>query len=203
MDIPTWKKRLESLGPKGDGNAPSERIRLSAIVAVVLALGLLVWLLLIKGDGDEASPASQPTASSKQVSLVSEAELLGALKGVGYPVYWAGPRLGVDYEVSRLPEGRTYVRYLPEGEKAESKSPFLTVGSYEQANALKDITKLGQKPGAVLVEIVGGGSAYAEGPDATSAYMAFPGVDTQVEVYDPQGGRALKLIRSGAIVPVG
>jgi hypothetical protein len=203
MDIPTWKKRLESLGPKGDGNAPSERIRLSAIVAVVLALGLLVWLLLIKGDGDEASPASQPSASSKQVSLVSQSELLGALKGVGYPVYWAGPRLGVDYEVSRLPEGRTYVRYLPEGEKAESKSPFLTVGSYEQANALKDITKLGQKPGAVLVEIVGGGSAYAEGPDATSAYMAFPGVDTQVEVYDPQGGRALKLIRSGAIVPVG
>ncbi|HEY0317588.1 MAG TPA: hypothetical protein VGC49_04770 [Solirubrobacterales bacterium] len=203
MDIPTWKKRLESLGPKGDGNAPSERIRLSAIVAVVLALGLLVWLLLIKGDGDEASPASQPSASSKQVSLVSQSELLGALKGVGYPVYWAGPRLGVDYEVSRLPEGRTYVRYLPEGEKAESKNPFLTVGSYEQANALKDITKLGQKPGAVLVEIVGGGSAYAEGPDATSAYMAFPGVDTQVEVYDPQGGRALKLIRSGAIVPVG
>jgi hypothetical protein len=203
MDKPAWRKRLQALGPKGGFRPDSEGVRITAIVAVVIVVGLLVWLLLIKGDGDEASPAPEPTASSKQVSLVSESELLGALRGVGYPVYWAGPRLGVEYEVSRLPEGRTYVRYLPEGEEVESKTPFLTVGSYELADALKEITKLGQKPGAILVEIAGGGSAYAEGPEATSAYLAFPGVDTQVEVYDPQGGRALKLIRSGAIVPVG
>jgi hypothetical protein len=203
MDRPVWKKRLRSLGPEGGFKTESERVRVSAIVAVALAVGFLVWLLLIKGDGNDSSPNPQPATSSKQVSLVSESELLGALRGVGYPVYWAGPRLGVGYEVTRLPEGRTYVRYLPEGEAVESKNPFLTVGSYEQANALDEIRKLGQTPGAVLVEIAGGGSAYAEGLDATSAYMAFPGVDTQIEVYDPQGGRALKLIRSGAIVPVG
>jgi hypothetical protein len=204
MDRPTWKKRLRSLGPEGGFKGDSDRVRVTAVVAVALAVGFLVWLLLIKGDGnDGSSQATEPTTSSKQVSLVSESELLGALRGVGYPVYWAGPRLGVGYEVTRLTDGRTYVRYLPEGEEVESKTPFLTVGSYEQGNALDEIRKLGQKPGAVLVEIAGGGSAYAEGPDATSAYMAFPGVDTQVEVYDPQGGRALKLIRSGAIVPVG
>jgi hypothetical protein len=203
MDRPTWKKRLQSLAPEGGFKADSERVRITAVVAVALAVGFLVWLLLIRGDGNDSSPTSQSTSGSGQVSLVSESELLGALKGVGYPIYWAGPRLGVGYEVSRLPEGRTYIRYLPEGEEVESKTPFLTVGSYEQANALESIRKLGQKPGAVLVETVGGGFAYAAGPDATSAYMAFPGVDTQIEVYDPQGGRALKLIRSGTIVPVG
>jgi hypothetical protein len=203
MNRPAWKKRLQSLGPEGGFKADSERVRITAIVAVALAVGFLVWLLLIKGDGNDSSPSPQPATTSKQVSLVSESELLGALRGVGYPVYWAGPRLGVGYEVTRLAEGRTYVRYLPEGEAVESKTPFLTVGSYEQANALDEIRKLGQKPGATLVEIGGGGSAYAEGPDATSAYVAFPGVDTQIEVYDPQGGRALQLIRSGAIVPVG
>lgn len=124
------------------------------------------------------------------------------MEGVGYPVYWAGPRLGVEYEVS-LHQGRTYVRYLPKGEKAESKKPFLTVGSYKDQNALAGVHESGQKPGAVLVRIHGGGTAYAESADATNAYLAFPGVNTQIEVFDPKAGEALRLIRSGAIVPVG
>lgn len=179
----------------------SEGIRISAVVAVALAAALLVWLLLIKGDDSGSDPeTSQSAAESTQV--VSESELLGAMKGAGYAVYWAGPRTGVEYEVSRPEEGRTFVRYLPEGEEAESERPFLTVGSYREPDALTSIRKLGQKPGAVLVEVAGGGAAYAGGTDATNAYLAFPGVDTQIEVFDPQAGEALRLIRSGAIVPV-
>jgi hypothetical protein len=204
MSKPEEKSRPEPPAARDKGNGGASGIRTGAVLAVALAVALLVWLLFLKGDGGEDSePATTSGTTSKSVSLVSEQELLKALEGVGYPVYWAGPRLGVEYEVQRLPEGRTYVRYLPEGEEIESKTPFLTVGSYEQPDALKSIRNLGSKPGAILVSVAGGGSAYAEGTDATSAYMAFPGVDTQIEVFDPQGGRALRLIRSGAIVPVG
>jgi len=171
------------------------------VIAIALAAGLLVWLLFVKGDDDSSAP-EQTTPAAQEVKVVPESGLLAAMKGVGYPVYWAGPRVGVEYEVSRPEAGRTYVRYLPKGEEAGSERQFLTVGSYEQADALAAIRKLGQKPGAILTQIAGGGAAYAEGPQATSAYLAFPGVDTQVEVFDPQGGEALRLIRSGAIVPV-
>jgi hypothetical protein len=171
-----------------------------------VAVILVVWLIASAG-GDSDSSASKPPAieagADKTVSVVPESGHLGALTGVGYPVYWAGPRAGAEYEVSRLEEGRTYVRYLPEGEKAESDKAFLTVGSYEEHDALGNLRKLGQTSGEILVGIPGGGSAYAESTKATSAYMAFPGVDVQVEVYDPEGGKALELIRSGAIVPVG
>lgn len=136
------------------------------------------------------------------MTVVPESDLLNAIKGVGYPVYWAGPQPGVEYEVSRL-EGRTYVRYLPEGEEAGNEQPFLTVGSYEEPGALATIREEGQKPGAVLVRLSNDGVAYAEGPDATNAYLAFPGIGIQIEVFDPRGDRALSLIRSGAIVPVG
>lgn len=181
----------------------SDRVRISAVVAVALAAGLLVWLLIAAG-GDDSDPATTAeTAASKTVEVVPESGLLGALEGVGYPIYWAGSRPGVEYEVSRLEEGRTYVRYLPEGEEAESEEQFLTVGSYQQANAIESVRELGGKPGAILVQIDGGGAAYAEGVDATSAYMAFPGVEAQVEVFDPQPGKALQLIRSGTVVPVG
>jgi hypothetical protein len=180
------------------------RIRPTAAIAVAIAVGLLVWLLLIKGGGDDSSSEGDQTSSQpKAVAVVSESNLLGALEGTGYPIYWAGPRAEVEYEVSRPSSDRTFIRYLPKGEKAGSEKPFLTVGSYRQSDALAEIQKLGQKPGAVLVKAAGGGSAYAEGPDATSAYLAFPGVDTQIEVFDPEAGEALDLIRSGAIVPVG
>ena len=183
-----------------------QRVRLTAAGAVVLAVVLIVWLIASAGgDSSSSSSAPAPSAQSagKTVSVVPESGLLGAMKGVGYPVYWAGPRAGVEYEVSRLDEGRTYVRYLPQGEEVESKKPFLTVGSYDEQDALANLRKLGQTPGAILVDISGNGTAYAESPKATSAYMAFPGVDVQVEVYDPEGGEALELIRSGAIVPIG
>jgi len=198
------KNRPEPPAPNGEEKSGPDGIRTGAVLAVALAVALLVWLLFLKGDGgDDSEPATTSGTTSKSVSLVTEPGLLKALEGVGYPVYWAGPRLEVEYEVQRLPEGRTYVRYLPEGEEVESKRPFLTVGSYEQPDALKSIRNLGSKTGAILVSVAGGGSAYAEGTEATSAYMAFPGVDTQIEVFDPQGGKALRLIRSGAIVPVG
>jgi hypothetical protein len=203
MNRPAGKNRLESLLAKARPDESSERVRTSAVLAVTLAVALLVWLLFVKGDGDSSEPAANPGTAGQSVSLVPESGLLDALEGVGYPIYWAGPRLGVEYEVLRLPEGRTYLRYLPEGEEIESKRPFLTVGSYEESGALQSIRSLGRKPGAVLVSVAGGGSAYAEGPDATSAYMAFPGVGTQIEVFDPEEGKALRLIKSGAIVPVG
>jgi hypothetical protein len=184
----------------------SSRLGTPHFVAIGLAiLGVLILFLLLSGGGDDDSGSNDTTSAevtAPAVQVVSESELLGAMEGVGYPVYWAGPRLGVKYEVSRPEEGRTFVRYLPKGEKAESAKPFLTVGSYQQPDALASIRDLGQKQGAVLVKIVGGGAAYTKSPKATSAYLAFPGVETQVEVYDPKPGKALDLIRSGAIVPV-
>jgi hypothetical protein len=200
------KKRLGSDArekPGAERENRADRVRLSAVVAVVLAVGLIVWLVAIRG-GDDSDPApSEAATASQTVEVVSEPDLLGALEAVGYPVYWAGPRLGVEYEVSRPAEGRTYIRYLPEGEEAESEKQFLTVGSYQQEDSIESVRELGGKPGAVLVEIAGGGAAYAENTAATSAYMAFPGIDVQVEVFDPDAGKALQLIRSGAIVPVG
>ncbi len=189
------EERRDETAKSGGG-----RIRPTAVIAVTIAVGLLAWLL-IKGGGDDSSSESNPPSSKPKV--VSESGLPGALRGTGYPIYWAGPRAEVEYEVSRPSPGRTYIRYLPKGEEAGTKKKFLTVGNYRQPSALGRIVALGQRPGAVLVRVGGGGAAYAEGPNTTSAYVAFPDVDTEIEVFDPKAGEALKLIRSGAIVPVG
>lgn len=199
----------KSTSKKGASPKPADkknpRLGTHHYVALGLAVlgALLLWLLLSSGEDDSAPSDTETTQAAPAVQVVSESELLGAMEGAGYPVYWAGPRLGVEYEVSRPEEGRAFVRYLPEGEEAGSAQPFLTVGSYRQPDALASIRELGQEPGAILIRVAGGGAGYADGAGATSAYLAFPGVETQVEVYDPKPGRALSLIRSGAIVPIG
>ena len=196
----------ESGSPSKPAPEPAGKSRFGPLligIGIAVAVVLFV-LLLLSSDGEDSgsSDTVSAEAAAPAVQIVSESELLGAMEGVGYPVYWAGPRLGVRYEVSRPEEGRAFVRYLPKGEEAESENPFLTVASYQQPDALASIREQGQKKGAVLVRIVGGGAAYTKDPQATSAYLAFPGVETQVEVYDPKPGKALDLIRSGAIVPV-
>ena len=42
-----------------------------------------------------------------------------------------------------------------------------------------------------------------EGGDDTSVYLAYPGQDTQIELFDPEPGRALQQARAGAVVPLG
>jgi hypothetical protein len=204
VNEPPSKTPRKSLPAQWKASKPSKQARTGLIAAAAAAVILLVLLLALGGEdsSDGSSDSSSAPPVSEKATLVSESDLQGTIEGVDYPVYWVGPRAGVSYEVQRPEADRTFVRYLPEGEEVESEVPFLTVGSYQKSEALQAIEELGAK-GGILIKIAGGGSAYAEGPQATSAYVAFPGVETQIEVYDPQAGAALALARSGAIVPIG
>jgi hypothetical protein len=166
-------------------------------VVIGIAVALLVWLLFIRGDDDDDSGggAAGP-AIEKTVEVVSASALPEAVAPAGYPVYWVGPRPDVDYEVTLITDGRTFVRYLPKGEEAETETPYLTVGSYLQQDASGVLEQLS----GTTESVEGGGRALKQGEDGV--YVAFPDVDVQIEVYDPQAGRALELVRSGAVAQV-
>jgi len=184
--------------PRHPGSPPQVGgLRLSALLVVAISVAVLVWLLFIRGaDEDQSGPgaAAGGPAVKKTVQVVSASALPEAVAPAGYPVYWLGPRPNVDYEVTLITDGRTYVRYLPKGEDAETETPYLTVGSYLQQDALRVLEQLA----GTTESITGGGRALKQGDDGV--YVAFPGIDTQIEVYDPRPGRALELVRSGAVV---
>ena len=171
------------------------------IVLGAVVVAFLVWLLFIKGDDDNNSGSSAEQAK-KTVQLVSAQDLPTQVADVGYPVYWLGPKSGVNYELTLITDGRTYIRYLPKGEPKQSDKPFLTVGSYSQPNAFDVLKDLGKKPGAKTESVPNGGMAVVNQGGDTGGYVAFPGVDTQIEVYDPEPGRALELAKSGALEQV-
>lgn len=129
---------------------------------------------------------------------------LGALPAsLRHPVYWAGPIQGVTYELTRIPDGRVYVRYLSRGAKVGSPLPdFLTVGTYVVPNAEAAVRAAAAQPGSVSVPLPGGVAFYTRARP-TSVYFAYAGSHVQVETYDPSPAVARRLVETGAIKPVG
>lgn len=179
-------------GPERTG---SWRPIVAALVAVIV-LGLVVWLLLRdEGEGSQA-PGSPEAASAAQLRDLSAS--------VGHDVYWAGASgSGTELELTHQDDGRIYVRYLTGGaEVGDNRARFTTVGTYPVPAALAALRKQAREPTAITRTLPDDGLAYIDADRPTSVYLAWPGSDFEVEVFDPSPKHALDLVLAGAIVPV-
>jgi hypothetical protein len=118
-------------------------------------------------------------------------------------VFWAGPRAGTTYELTRSPDGRVYIRYLTGGAPVGSPRPdFITIGTYVVPNAVAAVRTAAQQPGAVSVPVPGGGVGFYNSARPTSVYFAYRGSNVQVETYAPSAAVARTLVQTGAIKPI-
>jgi hypothetical protein len=171
-------------------------VRLGAIVVLAVAAAVVTWFL-VKGDDEKSPPTKTVTAASLD-------ELRKLPASVGHPVYWAGPRRGFTYELTRTRRGDVYIRYLPAGVALEDKRPdFLTVGTYPYAQAIANARSQAKSDGAFKRTIAGHGVAYSLPKKPKSVFFAYPRLDYLFEVYDPAPLRARRLVLSGRIRPVG
>jgi len=172
-------------------------LRLRLVVAAVLAIGLVLWIALRDDDGDDSQ-------GSNGAEIVSVDSLREAAAEQDSTIYWAGELQGTELELSQPDSSRTYVRYLTGGTEAGDPNPdFLTVGTYEDPKALQNLRKRGDEPGGVLAKAPGGATVYFDRAQPSSVYVVYPGVDAQIEVYDPDFERALQLVNSGQVVSAG
>ncbi len=167
------------------------------LVALVAA-GLLVFLgTRLLGDDDDDEPAV-PVA-------LSESELTGAAGELGPTVYWVGPQPAIsEYELTKTDDGRIYIRYLTEGKDAgDPGADFLTVGTYPVPNALTHLQDAEAKGQAKAISKQAGYSVL-ESASGQSAYVVFDDhPDLEIEIFDPQPGKALELAKSGSLRPLG
>ena len=175
------------------------RIRLTAVLALALLVAFGTWLL-VRAD-DEPATENRPEPATAEATSV--AALRALARTLDEPIYWAGPRAGMQYELSRTAGGRIYIRYLPQGVSIGDAAPkYLTIATYPVPNALAATRATGEAPGGVSVPLVGGGLAVYSTARPSSVYVAFPGSNRQVEVYHPSGETALQTATSGAITPI-
>jgi hypothetical protein len=174
------------------------RVRLGVLLAAVAVVGAVVWAVI--GTSSSSSHAPTPTNTAVGPVGLSASGLQTLGSAVGQPIYWAGPKEGYLYEMTRNLEGDVYIRYLPPGVKVGAKgAKYLVVVTYPFAGAfqaLKNVSK-GRE-----ISIPGGGIALVDEKYRNSVHLAYPGEAYQIEVYDPSPARSLEVARSGAVRPV-
>jgi hypothetical protein len=161
----------------------SRSARVGVVVAVAVAVGVAVWFVGRRDiRGQSGQQASSDTAALGARGLEALASSLGRT------VYWVGPRRRIAYEFTDTADRRVYVRYLPSGVAAGTPNPYLTVASYPLAGAYAVTRAAATQRGIVRLPVGGHGVAFYARARPTNAYIAFPGTDVQVEVYNPIGG---------------
>jgi hypothetical protein len=169
------------------------RLRLVAVLAFALLAGLVTWL--VTTHTGKSSKSSNAT-----IKVVSEQGLQKLVSSK--PVYWAGPEQGARYAVEQRSNGQVYVRYVTAQMKADTVAT-LTVGTYPMKNAYASTVALGKKSGwKQLVTGTGGQAAFSSSAHPRNVYLAQPGLDYQIEIYDPTPGRAAVLVQAGRVLPV-
>ncbi|HEX8689992.1 MAG TPA: hypothetical protein VF729_07100 [Solirubrobacterales bacterium] len=188
---------LRSKG-KRETTMPKRRdVLRGAGLAMLVALGLIVWVLVDDDGGDEGVPAPASAGAIVDVDGLREAASAGPA-----PIYWAGPPAGAELELSQPAPDRTYVRYLTGDAKVDDPRPFLTVGSYRLPDPVGALRKQGSQPGGVLAKAPGGGVVYFSRERPESVYLAYPNEEVEIEVFAPSFEQALQLVTAGKIVPV-
>jgi hypothetical protein len=170
----------------------------------VLGLALLgaaaaVIALLVSSHGKQSSLP----AINGGPALVSQNQLERLAAASDTPVYWAGPKPGYSYELTRTSSGHVYVRYLPAGVKAgDARANFLVVGTYTQPGSFANLQRAAKAPGALSLRIENDGLVVFSSSKPTSVYLGYPGASYQVEVYSPSADSARSLVLADKIRPI-
>jgi hypothetical protein len=186
----------ETVSRPARSSVRTRRFRAVALAGVLLAVAIILWLALRDTGGSSSSLSSSSTAvSAEQIKTLAVS--------VRHPVFWVGPQTGYTYELTRTSKGSIFIRYLPDGAKVGAKDPYLTVATYPFPGAFDATRKLATQTGATAIPIAHHGVAVPSKNYPQSVHAAYPGVDYQVEIYDPTAGTATNLVTTGRLAAFG
>ena len=178
--------------------------RLIVGVALVAVISLVAWGL---SGGSDSGSASAPSASAPETisltavpaTIVSKDELVTATKDLGFVIYWNGEMQDTNLELTVLPEGKVFVRYLPTGVAAGAADPYFTVASYYDPAAFVKVQNVGTGSGAKLVNYAGGAVAASASEADSNIYYAFDGNPALYNIYSPDPQIGWAALESGTI----
>lgn len=177
------------------------RRQLAWVLTGVLTLAIIVAAVLISRDDDPAvgdADFGDPLVDQPQGLTEDQLRAFGA-EHTG-PVYWAGPRAGTTYELTLTSGDDVFVRYLPPGVAVGAdQADYLTVATYTRPGAYQALREVATGSTFTSEETASGAFVVYAAANPTSAHFSFPDTDLQVEVYDPEAGRAVDLVLDGSI----
>lgn len=170
------------------------------MIALAVVVGVVAYVATRGGDDEEPARG----AEAGEARIVSEEELADIASTAEYPVYWVGPLPDTELELTDSGEAGVLLRYLREDDEVGAAiADRVAVGSYPLQNPEKALDNFAERPGAIVGDAPEVGRTVTNARARTSVYFVDPGNEVQVEVYAPTPKRAMSLIRSGQVVPVG
>jgi hypothetical protein len=162
-----------------------------AVLCIALLALSAAWSV---GCGDD-----QPAAG--EARIVSAAELSDLAAEAASLIYWLGERPGTEIELTEEDSGRIYVRYLEDGADAgDERAEALTVGTYPSKDGVADLRRAARNgDGTVAARTDDGAVLLIDPGSPNSAHLAYPDGGSQIEVYSPKPGEALRLASRGAV----
>ena len=182
--------------------ARNPRLRVGVIVAVAALVAIGVWLL-VRNNDDGSGSSSVATGPAIGPVAASQDRLRKLADEEGHAVYWIGPEENTTYELTRTSAGRIFVRYLPKGVPVGiDRADYTIVGTYPVPNATGVLEGLAGKSGENKLSVPNGGIAVYSSSQPTNVYVAYPGSNLQIEVFDPSAEQAQRIVTSGRVEPV-
>lgn len=181
----------------------SERLGLGAqrrgfgtfALAALVAL-LVVWLVV------EKTQSSPPTTPTSTWTASSVPQLRSLVSSIGHWVWWVGPEKGYTYELTEASDGAVIVTYLPPGVSSSTNGSNLYVATYPALGTFGPIEALAHQAGHTSLQLPGGaGIGYYQSSFPNDVRVAYPGVDYQIEVFEPTGSPSA-LVTGGRLTPV-
>jgi hypothetical protein len=177
-------------------------VRIGAVLAVAVAAALVVWLVVVR-DGSNDSSTESPQVTAIPPVAATPDRLRELSVEAGRPIYWLGPQDDATYELTRTPNDRIFVRYLPaDAPVGTTEAKYPLVGTYPVVNAYDVLKELAKAGGESSFTAPKNGFAVYSTEHPTNIYLAYPESDVQIEVFDPSAVHARELITSGQVVPV-
>ncbi len=171
-------------------------IALVAVALVTVTALAVILTVMLTGETGTRSFESKPG----RAVTVSADELHEFARSSNGPVYWAGELPGRNLELTRTSRNEIFVRYLTgDAAAGDSRPAFATVSTYPYERAYEATAKSGRGKGMVSRNAPDGGIAVWSKSRPTSVYVAYPGSDRLVEVFDPSPRRVRDLVFSGQV----
>lgn len=173
---------------------------------VAVLISAMVTALLVFGATSlfsNNSSSSSSESSAGQMAL-TEAELKSVVANLNSVIYWVGPLENAKYTLDVTDAGAAFVRYLPNGEGAnDTAKNYLIVATYRVNAAYDAVKTAGNEQDGIGLLTSDGAAVYYNKNAATNVYLAYPGQDLQIEVFDPTPGKALQLVNTiGLVKPI-
>lgn len=174
--------------------------------SVIFFVGLIAAVALISafitfGITQQFKPSldSKTTLAARTSGGVclTENELRNVISTEKITAYWAGPIKGATYSLNTTNSGQVFIRYVQKDQVCDSDTKdFRVIATYTLSGAYETTKLAGSQSNGVSLENQDGSVVYFNKDLPTNVYLSYPGIDYQIEIYDPNPKSAVTLATS-------